>query len=78
MASSFIPQQFSWGRFCVSQATFEAILDAHGVFSPFLSLLDAYGIKIAEDGCCGKGSRMHVAYNPDLDQVQGMLPRPAV
>lgn len=47
--SGIIQQDFSWSPFNVTYPTIRKILAHHSVFTPFLTLLRAFGSKTKED-----------------------------
>lgn len=60
-----VPQQSTWGRFCVSQEAFQRILKAHKVFSAFVDIVQAFGHRLA-DAQHYKWSGCHVCASDDL------------
>lgn len=46
---SLIPQEYSWGRFCITDAAFQVLIKSAAVFDEFLDVVAAYGVKSSED-----------------------------
>jgi len=46
---SIIRQEYSWGRFLISQASLESLVSNHNIFSRFYELISTFGFKTSED-----------------------------
>jgi hypothetical protein len=46
---SVIAQEFSWGPLCITDDTFESIINREAVFEVYLPWLQEFGIRIKED-----------------------------
>lgn len=64
-AASLIQQEFSWGRFLISQAAFQAILASVQVFVPFLDAVRAFGLRVQESNNIHAFYRAHISQRPD-------------
>jgi hypothetical protein len=49
IGGSLIPQEYSWGRFCITDAAFQMLIKSATVFAEFLDIVAAYGVKSSED-----------------------------
>lgn len=66
---SLVQQESSWGRFCITQESFERILSFHRVFPPFLDFIYAYGVKFDEDNRFRDGHHEQISYEPDTEEL---------
>lgn len=68
----FIPQEYSWGRLCLTYVAFTHIFDCMKAFPYFLELVTAYGVKTHEDERLFYGLRSFRVQNPDVGDLQGV------
>lgn len=47
--NSIIRQEYSWGRFLISQTSLQSLISHHNIFSRFYDLISAFGFKTSED-----------------------------
>lgn len=46
---SLVPQEYSWGRFRITDSAFQVLIKSASVFVDFLVVVSAYGVKSSED-----------------------------
>ena len=57
---SIMRQSYHWGEFNVNLSGFQAILNSHNVFAPFLDCVHLFGSKTGEDDRVWNGYRRSV------------------